>query len=115
MGDIAINTGNTISNNILAADGTDANGNQYNVDMATVFADFDGSLEYSTDAKWQLKAGSPAIGAGTGGEDCGAFGGVTPYVLSGIPALPHIYDATIPSTASSQEGLPVTIKVKSGE
>ncbi len=115
VGDIAVNSGNTINNNILAIDGTDANGNQYSVDMDMVFADFDGSLEYSTDAKWQLKAGSPAIGAGTGGEDCGAFGGVTPYILSGIPELPHIYDATIPSTASSQEGLSVTIKVKSGE
>jgi hypothetical protein len=114
-GIIAENSGNTITNNLMASDGTDANGNLYNVSMANVFVDFSGTLEYSTDGKWQLKAGSPAIGAGVAGVDCGMFGGVTAYVLSGLPDLPHIYEAAIPGTASSGEGLPVTIKVKSGQ
>ena len=109
------NTGNTISYNILASDGTDANGNQYNVDMNLVFADFDGSLELSTDGKWDLKDGSPALDAGSGGVDCGAFGGSTPYILSGVPNLPHIYEADVPASATSDSGLQVSIKVKSGE
>jgi hypothetical protein len=112
---IGQNTGNTISYNILAEEGTDANGNQYNVDMNLVFADFDGSLELSTDGKWQLMAGSPALGAGSSGTDCGAFGEPTPYVLSGVPNLPHIYEADVPASATSDSGLQVTIKVKSGE
>ena len=53
--------------------------------MATVFVDYSGTLGKSDDAKWKLKAGSPAIGAGVSGVDCGVFGGVTPYVLSGVP------------------------------
>lgn len=109
------NSGNTITNNILAVDGTNANGNQYNVVMANVFADYNGTQGYSTDGKWQLKAGSPAIGAGTGNVDCGVFGGVSPYVLSGLPDLPHIYEAEIPATANSGDGLSVKIKVKSGQ
>jgi len=109
------NTGNTISYNLLATDGTDSNGNQYNIDMALVFADFDGALEMSTDGKWELKAASPAIGAGNGGADCGAFDGPTPYVLSGIPNLPHIYEADVPASATSESGLQVTIKVMSGD
>jgi len=109
------NTGNTIFNNILAAEGTDANGNLFNIDMDLVFADFDGALELSTDSKWELMAGSPALAAGSGGEDCGAFGGSTPYILSGIPSLPHIYEANVPASATSDSGLQVTIKVKSGE
>ncbi|MEA3460768.1 MAG: hypothetical protein U9R49_02740 [Bacteroidota bacterium] len=109
------NTGNTISYNIMAEDGTDANGNQYNIDMDLVFADFDGTLQLSTDGKWELKAGSPALAAGSGGVDCGAFGGPTPYVLSGIPGLPHIYEADVPATATTDSGLPVTIKVMSGD
>jgi hypothetical protein len=109
------NTGNTISYNILAEDGTDANGNQYNVDMNLVFADYDGSLELSTDGKWELMAGSPALGAGSGGMDCGAFGGPTPYILSGVPNLPHIYEADVPASATTDSGLQVSIKVKSGE
>jgi hypothetical protein len=62
------------------------NGNQSNVNMADVFVGVG-----STDGKWQLKEGSPAIGAGVNGEDCGMFGGSRPYVLSGIPAIPSIY------------------------
>jgi len=108
-------TGNAINNNILASPGTNANGNQYNVVMANVFVDFSGSLNYSDDAKWKLKNGSPAIGAGVSGVDCGAFGGPTPYVLSGVPNLPHIYEATIPGTAYSNLGLACTIKIKSGK
>jgi len=114
-GSIQVNTGNAINNNILAGAGTDANGNKYNVAMANVFADFTGSLNYSDDAKWKLKTGSPAIGAGVSGVDCGAFGGPTPYVLSGVPNLPHIYEATIPGTAYSNLGLACTIKIKSGK
>ena len=109
------NTGNTITNNILGYDGTDAGGNRHNVAMANVFVDYNGNLGYSTDGKWQLKPGSPATGAGVSGVDCGAFGGVTPYVLSGLPALPRIYEAAIAATAYSGEGLSCTIKVKSGK
>jgi len=109
------NSGNSINNNILAEDGTDANGNLYNIDMTTVFVDFDGQLETSTDGKWKLRAGSPALDAGTGGADCGAYGGLTPYILSGIPNLPHIYEASVQASASSESGLQVTIHVKSGD
>ena len=83
--------------------------------MTSVFVDYSGSLGKSDDAKWMLKAGSPAIGAGVSGVDCGAFGGVTPYVLSGVPNLPHIYEAAIPGTAYSDKGLSCTIKIKSGK
>lgn len=109
------NTGNTITNNLLARDGTNANGNQYNVVMANVFVDFNGNLGYSTDGKWQLKPGSPAIGAGVSGVDCGVFGGTSPYVLSGLPAVPRIYEASIAGTAYSDQGLQCTIKIKSGQ
>lgn len=112
---IQANTGNDISNNIMAIAGTDADGNLYNIDMNTVFADFSGSLGMSKDGKWKLKDGSPAIGAGSGGVDCGIFGGSSPYVLSGIPDLPHIYDASVPATATSGTGLQVTIYLKSGD
>jgi hypothetical protein len=114
-GSITENSGTTITYNLFAGDGVNVNGNQYNVDMDNVFVDFNGNLGFSTDGKWQLKAGSPAIGAGAGGVDCGAFGGTTPYVLSGQPAVPRIYEASIAGTAYSDQGLQCTIKVKSGE
>lgn len=56
----------------------------------------------STDGKFQLAVGSPAIGGGVdiGGTkpDCGAFGSTDPYKLSGIPGIPTIYSLTVPAS-----------------
>ena len=108
-------TGNTTINNIFAYAGTNANGNKYSITMTTVFVDLNGTLGYSQDERYKLKASSPAIGAGVSGVDCGAFGGVTPYVLSGLPPFPRIYEATIPGTAYSDKGLSCNIKIKAGK
>jgi hypothetical protein len=88
-------------------------GNISGIDPNDVFVDYDGSLGFSEDAKWQLKEGSIAIGYGENGVDCGCFGGTSPYVLSGLPAVPHIYEAIVPTSGSAACGLSVTIKVKS--
>ncbi len=79
-----------------------SNGNQSNVDMTTVFEGF----TTSTDAQWRLIAGSPAIGAGLNGVDCGVFGGPDPYVLSGMPSIPAIWFMNI-------NGTEVSVKAKS--
>jgi hypothetical protein len=105
---------NNITNVSAAIHGT-ADGNQAAVDLTTVF-DVDPAAALpagkSTDGRWKLKAGSPAIGAGSAGEDCGMFGGIDPYVLSGLPPIPAIYEIAAPSTASQSGGLNVTIKAK---
>ena len=81
-----------LSNNICSATQVPSgNGNQLSVDMNSVFVCFTTCTGFSADGRYQLKAGSPAIGAGSNGEDCGIFGGTDPYVLSGIPAIPAIY------------------------
>jgi hypothetical protein len=67
----------------------------------------------SNDGIFQLKAGSPAIGAGVGGVDMGLFGGSDPYVLSGLPAIPAIWFISAPSSGSGASGLQVQIKAKS--
>ncbi len=91
-----------IENNIGASTqfGT-ANGNQQNVDMGTVFM-----YTGSSDGKFRLKPGSPAIGAGTGGTDCGVFGGNYPYVLSGMVGGPSVWYLHM-------NGMDVTVKAKS--
>lgn len=65
------------------------------------------------DKVFKLKAGSPAIGAGTGGADIGAFGGTAPYRLSGIPRIPFITNLTASGSGSPLSPLQVTISVKS--
>ena len=109
MGGSSTGSNCVIRNNLC--DGTQlasGNDNQLNVDMSTVFM-----YTGSTDGQYQLKAGSPALGAGYTGQDCGAFGGVTPYILSGIPHIPAIYDFGAPATGNQSTGLPVYIKAKS--
>lgn len=97
------------TNNI--SDGTSfgtADGNQSLVNMGTVFV---GPTGNSTDGQWVLKSGSPAIGAGEGGVDCGMYGGPFPYRLSGMPNIPAIYYLNAPSIPSNT--INVAIKAKS--
>ncbi|MBX2895711.1 MAG: hypothetical protein KF763_09735 [Cyclobacteriaceae bacterium] len=65
------------------------------------------------DGRWKLKDGSPAIGSGFEGVDMGMFGGEEPYVLSGIPPIPTIYQLNAPAVGEKNTGLPITIKAKS--
>ncbi len=105
---------NTFFNNI--GDGTQfpaGNGNQQSITMADVFVGYPTQGSYSSDGRYQLKSGSPAIGAGNDGTDCGIFGGVTPYVLSGMPEIPAIYEINMPSTGTTGNGINVTVKAKS--
>lgn len=84
--------------------------NLLSVDMSTVFVNY---IAY-IDNGYLLEAGSPAIGAGFNGGDCGVFTydtGGYPYVLSGMPAIPAIYEATLGTVVG--DNLPVTIKATS--
>ena len=109
-----ITTSNTYQNNLISDETVAAtDGNQTNVDMSGVFEGYPTSGAFSEDARWQLAAGSPAIAAGSNGEDCGMYGGSTPYVLSGIPWIPTITYLSAPSQTSPSAGLEVHIKARS--
>jgi hypothetical protein len=91
--------------------GTANNNNFYTNAYSTIFNSpeprvFD-DLE---DARFQLPTTSPAKGKGVGGVDCGPFGGVNPYVLSGIPAYPSITAITV--GAQSGSNIPITFSAK---
>jgi hypothetical protein len=98
---------NAYSYNIAgnAAFGT-ANGNQQNLNPANLFV----GGTASTDGAYQLRTASPAIGTGESGTDVGAFGGVLPYRLSGIPNVPTIYQY---SQSVSGNTLNATISTRS--
>ena len=87
-----------------------ANNNMANVSATALFV---GDATESSDGRWKLKAESPAIGAGEGGADCGAYGGPNPYILSGLPVGPTIYELSVSSYPTPDGKLPMTIKVKS--
>ena len=101
---------NNIFSNNISNNGTvgELNGDQSNIDPL-----FIGPLNpngHTIDNQVQLQRESPAIGAGILGVDCGAFGGPEPYVLSGMPPIPAIYDYMIGSTGGQFN---LNIKAKS--
>jgi hypothetical protein len=83
-----------------------ANSNRQNISPASLFV----GGTASTDGAFQLRTGSPAIGAGESGVDVGAFGGTTPYRIAGIPNVPTIYQY---SQSVSGNTLNATISTKS--
>ncbi|MGX9726067.1 MAG: hypothetical protein ACTFAK_01730 [Candidatus Electronema sp. VV] len=62
------------------------------------------------DEKYQLKSTSPAKGACLNGADCGAFAGLTPYILSGLPPRPRVTKVEMPATVLSTDAS-MTVKV----
>ncbi len=103
-------TGNAYYNNICnSTQFGNQNGNQQNVDMSTVFVNHTSGVDNGL----LLKPDSPAIGAGFGGVDCGIFGGDNPYVLSGLPPIPSIFEATQSGIGSPNTPIQVNLKAKS--
>jgi hypothetical protein len=100
---------NLAQSNILPA----GNNNQNNIPAANLF-----TLTGSTDGRYQLRGGSPAIGAGEPVNgvtpDIGPFGTADPYRLSGIPSIPTIYALTVPSSVpSSATTMTITVSTRS--
>ncbi len=68
----------------------------------------------STDGAYQVAPGSQANNNGSDGTDRGSFGGTaitSRYTLSGLAAIPVIYEIITPGVATPA-GLPVTIKAR---
>ncbi len=99
---------NTFFNNVC--DSTQCptgNGNLQLVNMSTVFNDTG-----TTENKLRLRIGSPAIGAGWGGTDCGIFGGPNQYIIAGLPPIPTITSFSGPAQGGTTSGLPVNIRAR---
>ncbi|MCW3091550.1 MAG: hypothetical protein JWP81_2619 [Ferruginibacter sp.] len=97
-----LNTGNSIFNYNLALQagsgqpqtfGISGTGNSITViaNAANIFNAFPLIGSSSADARYQLKAGSPALTAGLGGTAVGMYAGNYPYKLSTLPSIPSVY------------------------
>ncbi|KAA9037654.1 hypothetical protein FW778_16300 [Ginsengibacter hankyongi] len=89
--------------------------NQFGKDFTTVFSG-DVSAASGLDAGWTIASGSPAIGYGKDNSnnsiDAGAYGGVSPYKLSGVPPVPAFYKLTAPTTNASSNPYTITFSVR---
>ncbi len=84
--------------------------NEFGEAAATLFIEAEPAL----DKDYKLADSSPAKGAGIVGEDAGAFTtGSNAYKVSGLPAVPAIYELTTPGVGTAADGMKVTIKAKS--
>ena len=102
----------SIANNLTGSGQLPAtNGNQ-TYDASNLFV---GKTGNSTDGQYKIKPGSPYLTAGYNNTQPGIFGGTTPYVLSGIPPVPSVYEFSADNFGSKQTGLPVQIKVKANQ
>lgn len=113
---------NTVQNNVFTVTESEAfpedpNSNTYK-DMGNKFGQPATSLfvssEREIDSDFQLAEGSPAKGAGIDGVDAGAFTtDENSYKISGLPAIPSIYELTTNGVGTPETGMKVTIKAKS--
>jgi hypothetical protein len=69
----------------------------------------------SPDAQYVLAESSPASGAGVGGVDAGIFGSDEPYVISGFSEGPVITELRVPTFATEESGLEITVKAKAND
>lgn len=86
-------------------------GNQNNYTISTQYLNVVAGI--SEDEAYQLKAGSPLKTAGSAGTEVGAYGGTSPYVVSGIPAIPSITGFANTASGSNSVSMQVIISVKS--
>lgn len=100
---------NIASNNLLPA----GDNNQNNIPATDLFVGGP-----NIDGKYKLKTGSPAIASGETingvTPDAGIFGTADPYRLSGIPAIPTIYQLTVPANVpASATQMTITFSTRS--
>ena len=67
----------------------------------------------SADKAFQIKAGSSLKTLGSSSSEVGAYGGSTPYIVSGIPPIPSITNIINTATGDATTPIKVTISVKS--
>ena len=111
---------NTFSNNIWSAASVSTAtgftnnqfnaGNVYGVLPTNLFV---GNVQTINLNAVVLKAGSPAIGAGINGVDCGIFGGTSPAVIPPMPSNPTLYFLEVDAVPSSSQ-LGIRVKARSG-
>lgn len=98
---------NTVSNSSVFSGTT---GNVWVPSMALLFVD-----SGTTDGSYQLKTDPTYNQPGSDGAERGAFGGVAitnRYNLSGLGAIPIVYDVTTTGVSEPGTGLPITVRAR---
>ncbi|MDB5284689.1 MAG: hypothetical protein JWO06_3764 [Bacteroidota bacterium] len=102
---------NCILGDALPGSGSDVFNNcTGGVTMSTVFVNA-ATAGFAWANDYHLAVGSPAIGYGNDGHDCGVFGSATPSKPGWVPYNPHFTGATIPGSTDANGSLNINIHV----
>jgi hypothetical protein len=109
-GPIPIGANNIIATSTYGLDATYWLNNIVCEDLSLFFVD-------AANGDYHLAPGSPAIGAGENGIDCGAYGGSSPFNDKlNTPELPTVIQLLTPTTiVPGSEPMPITIKARTNE
>lgn len=77
--------------------------------VSTLFVQPAAAFDYGIN--FHLIAGSPAIGAGKGGTDCGIYGGPRSYKEAALPTNPHVRSKAISDNTNASGQLQVQVTV----
>jgi hypothetical protein len=92
----------------------EGSGNQNGVQILSIFDQTFAGIH--PELQFSLSETSPARNAATDGGDIGIFGGPDPYVLSGMPDIPSIFQLSVdPAGNGTTQSLGVNLKAKSHE
>ena len=113
-----LTTQSSSSNPIFTNSGS--SGNVFNVSLSNVYVGYPINSSYSPDGRFTLIAGggNPANGGGflpgtATPTNCGIYGGLEPYVKSGIPPIPVYYQLGAPSVVTIGNNYTITFSVRS--
>ena len=101
-------------NNVLT---NDLGLNQVNCSYNVINSNADALFIAWQNDDYHLAPGSPAIGAGENGIDCGAYGGVSPFNDNlNTPSLPTVIQLTAPTTiVPADQPMPITIRARTND
>lgn len=108
-------TNSVFTNNVAMGSLIPATNNTTGVELADIFVVANPSVNSPVDNNFFLAPGSPAEGAAADGSDCGMYGGMVPYRLSGLPPLPRVTGVVAPTVVSVGVPFDVSINAQSVE
>lgn len=88
--------------------------NQGGVSLDALFTSFqaEDQWKYDFSVVYELRDGSPALGAGTDGTACGVWGGQYPWKRNAVSILPHIQEMVIAPVTNLGGKLQIECKVE---
>jgi Right handed beta helix region len=105
-----VTASNNVSTGVTFTGGT-ANVNSYDYNANAELVGVGAGI--SADKVFQVKPGKPLKTLGSGGTEVGAYGGLAPYVISGIPPIPSITTFSSTDTGDNTTPIKVNISIKS--